>query len=61
MGFGTGLDTKWEDNQSVKPDSTINRNAIHGGGDLFDFRGEALVVEVSGLHGFSRRFPRLPG
>ena len=44
MGFGTGLDTKWEDNQSVKPDSTINRKAIHGGGDSFDFRGEALVV-----------------
>jgi hypothetical protein len=44
MGFGAGLGTKWKDSQSGKPDSAINRKAIHGGGNLFDFGGEALVV-----------------
>jgi hypothetical protein len=44
MGFGAGLGTKWKADQSGKPDSAINRHAIHGGGDAFDFCGEALVV-----------------
>ena len=43
MGFGAGLGTKWKDSQSGKK-SAISRNAIHGGGDSFDFRGEVLVV-----------------
>ena len=47
MGFGAGLGTKWKDSQSGKPDSAMSRNAIHGGGDSFNFRGEALVVEIT--------------
>lgn len=43
MGFGIGLDAKWKARQSGKPDSAINRDAIHGGGDLVDFGGETLV------------------
>ena len=46
MGFGAGLGTKWKAGQSGKPDSAINRHAIHGGGDAFDFCGEALVVRA---------------
>ena len=44
MGFGAGLGTKWKDSQSGNQDSAMNRDAIHGGGDSFDFGGEALVV-----------------
>jgi hypothetical protein len=47
IGFGAGLGTKWKDSQSGKPDSALNRNAIQGGGDLFDFHGEALVVKFT--------------
>ena len=43
MGFGAGLGTKWKAGQSGKQDSAINRHAIHGGGNSFDFGGEALV------------------
>ena len=47
MGFGAGLSTKWKaGSKAGKPDSAIHRNAIHGGGDSFDFGGEALVVGV---------------
>lgn len=44
IGFSAGLGMRWKASQSGKPDSDMNRNAIHVGGDLFDFRGEALVV-----------------
>ena len=44
MGFGAGLGTKWKASGSGKQDCAINRHAIHGGGNLFDFGGEALVV-----------------
>lgn len=44
MGFGAGLGTKWKAGQSGKQDSAINRHAIHGGGNSFDFGGKALVV-----------------
>ena len=44
MGFDAELGAKWKARQSRKSDSAINRNAIHGGGDSFDFGGEALVA-----------------
>lgn len=45
IGFGAGLGTKWKASRSGKQNSAINRQAIHGGGNLFDFGREALVVE----------------
>ncbi|GAB4090057.1 hypothetical protein GCM10028785_27260 [Hydrogenophaga soli] len=47
MGFGAGFGTKWKASGSGKQNSAINRHAIHGGGNLFDFGGEALVVRVN--------------
>ena len=44
MGFGAGLGTKWEADKFGNRHSAINRDAIYGGGDSFDFRGEALVM-----------------
>jgi hypothetical protein len=38
------VEGKARQGKSGNQDSAINRHAIHGGGDLFDFRGEALVV-----------------
>ena len=44
MGFGAGLDTKWKASQSGNQDTAINRKAIHGGVDSFDFGGKALAA-----------------
>jgi hypothetical protein len=55
--------------QHVKPNIIIGE-ALRASGEkqrntirnfILDLRGEALVVEVSGLRGFSRRSARLPG
>ena len=47
MAFGAGLGAKWKASESGKLNSAINRHAIHGGRNLFDFCGEALVVLVN--------------
>lgn len=58
MGFGAELGAKWKASGLGKLNSTMNRYAIHGGGKLFDFGGEAFVVRI---HRTARLFAQSGG